>query len=89
VSALLVPVVEIAARQDYQLLPSVPSLASDIRGDVVLLLGIATVTYLYFSKFDAPLLRTLADATNEDGEGVIDNESAKENGEVGKSNLIG
>jgi hypothetical protein len=37
VSALLVPLAEIGARQDYQLLPNIPSLASDIRGDVILL----------------------------------------------------
>lgn len=61
VSALLVPVAEIAARQDYQLLPSVPALASDIRGDVLLLFGLALVTFAYFTTFDAPLRRTIAD----------------------------
>jgi len=90
VSALLVPIVEIAARQDYQLLPTVPSLASDIRGDVVLLLGIAIITYFYFSNFDAPLLRTLADAENGEGEGLgaMDVASVEENGEVTKAKLI-
>jgi FLVCR family feline leukemia virus subgroup C receptor-related protein len=40
-SALLVPLAEIGARQDYQLLPNIPSLASDIRGNVILLAAIA------------------------------------------------
>lgn len=80
VSALLVPLVEIAARQDYELLPQNPSLASDIRGDVVLLLTLTTVTYFYFSNFDSPLKRTIADAANgEDGD-VIDVEVAQING---------
>lgn len=61
VSALLVPVAEFAAKQDYQLLPSVKSLASDVRGDVLLLMAIAVTTYVYFLRFDAPLRRTLAD----------------------------
>lgn len=64
VSALLVPVVEVAARQDYQLLPQVPALASDIRGDVVLLMAITIITYFYFDKFDSPLRRTMSDAEN-------------------------
>ena len=61
VSALLVPLAEIGARQDYQLLPNNPSLASDIRGDVLLMTSIAVITYIYFSSFDAPLRRTQAD----------------------------
>jgi len=72
VSALLVPLVEIGARQDYQLLPGIPALASDIRGDVILLLAITIVTFFYFSDFDAPLRRTMADAEHEKGEEVID-----------------
>lgn len=66
VSALLVPLAEIGARQDFQLLPNVPGLASDIRGDVVLMTTLAIFTYLYFSSFSAPLRRTLADASESD-----------------------
>ena len=75
VSALLVPLAEIGAKQDFQLLPNSPNLASDIRGDVVLMTVIAMVTYVYFSSFDAPLRRTLADENIEDSNGngdVID-----------------
>jgi len=61
VSALLVPVAEIAAQQDYTLLKGVQGLESDIRGDVVLLVGLAGLTYAYFSGFDAPLRRSEAD----------------------------
>jgi len=61
VSALLVPVAELALKQDYQLFRGVPGLESDIRGDVVMLVVIAAVTYWYFSGFDAPLKRTEAD----------------------------
>uniref|UniRef100_A0A7S1Y381 Major facilitator superfamily (MFS) profile domain-containing protein n=1 Tax=Grammatophora oceanica TaxID=210454 RepID=A0A7S1Y381_9STRA len=70
ISALLVPVAEVAAQKDYQLLPKIPSLASDIRGDVILLVTVALVTYAYFSGFDAPLKRTAADcASNDDDVG--------------------
>lgn len=61
ISALLVPVAEFAAKRDYQLLPQVPWAASDIRGDVVLLVTIAILTMTYFSSFDAPLMRSEAD----------------------------
>lgn len=61
ISALLVPVAELASKRDYQILPSIPWLASDIRGDVIVLLILAIVTIGYFATFDAPLLRTLAD----------------------------
>lgn len=71
VSALLVPLAEIGARQDYQLLPNSPNLASDIRGDVVLLAAIAIITSFYFSSFDAPLRRTLADEQSESGDEVL------------------
>eukprot|EP00591_Stephanopyxis_turris_P007338 CAMPEP_0195525938 /NCGR_PEP_ID=MMETSP0794_2-20130614/26657_1 /TAXON_ID=515487 /ORGANISM="Stephanopyxis turris, Strain CCMP 815" /LENGTH=594 /DNA_ID=CAMNT_0040656515 /DNA_START=73 /DNA_END=1857 /DNA_ORIENTATION=+ len=60
-SALLVPIAEIAARQDYQLLPKIKPLASDIRGDVILLMSIAIATMVYFNEFDSPLRRTTAD----------------------------
>mmetsp|Transcript_9125 Transcript_9125/g.13510 ORF Transcript_9125/g.13510 Transcript_9125/m.13510 type:complete len:600 (+) Transcript_9125:255-2054(+) len=61
VSALLVPVAEKLARQDYEIFSSLKLLDSDVRGDVVLLVGIAMMTYVYFSGFDAPLRRTIAD----------------------------
>jgi MFS family permease len=75
VSALLVPLVEIAAKQDYQLLPQVPALASDIRGDVILLLAMTIVTYFYFDNFDSPLRRTMADAAYNNKKDVIDLEA--------------
>merc|ERR1712078_843497 len=62
VSALLMPCAEWASRQDYQLLKRIPLLESDIRGDIVLLVVVTVVTILYFSTFEAPLRRTLADA---------------------------
>ena len=65
VSALLVPIAEIGARQDYQLLPNNANLASDIRGDVILLAAIAIVTLQFFSSFDAPLKRSKADESTE------------------------
>jgi len=61
VSAILVPLAERAAREDYELLPDIPILASDIRGDVILLMFVAIITYIFFSGFDAPLRRTIAD----------------------------
>lgn len=65
ISALLVPIAERASKLDYQILPKNPELASDIRGDVVLLTVIAGITLAYFASFDAPLRRSLAD----DGDG--------------------
>lgn len=66
-SALLVPIAEKAASMDYQILPKNPELASDIRGDVVLLTVIAGMTLAYFSSFDAPLRRTIADCADNGG----------------------
>jgi MFS transporter, FLVCR family, MFS-domain-containing protein 7 len=69
ISALLMPIVEWAAKQDYELLDKVPLLASDIRGDVVLLVLITLGNLLYFARFHAPLKRTMADShalTNSD-----------------------
>ena len=66
VSALLIPIAEMASEKDYTLLPGVPGLESDIRGDVVLLIVLAAMTLAYFSSFDAPLARTLADEAGED-----------------------
>ena len=61
VSAMLVPVAGRAAKLDYQLLPSVPMLASDIRGDVVFMMALAVSTFCYYKSFDAPLRRSMAD----------------------------
>jgi MFS family permease len=67
VSALLIPLAEMASEKDYTLLRGVPGLESDIRGDIVLLVTLALITVAYFSTFDAPLLRSAAD---EDGETI-------------------
>ena len=69
VSALLIPLAEFASEKDFTLLKNVPGLESDVRGDVVLLVVIAMLTYAYFSNFDAPLRRTEADESGE-GEGL-------------------
>jgi FLVCR family MFS transporter 7 len=68
ISALLIPIAELASKRDYQVLPNIPWAASDIRGDVILLVTIALLTMGFFSSFDAPLLRTAADEDNEDNE---------------------
>jgi MFS family permease len=65
-SALLIPVVEMASHTDFQLFTTIPALASDLHGDVVLLCGVALTTLWYFNQFDAPLARTLADAGDGD-----------------------
>lgn len=65
ISALLVPIAEQAAHRDYQILPGNPELASDIRGDVVLLTILAALTYCFFSFFDAPLRRSEADCADD------------------------
>jgi FLVCR family feline leukemia virus subgroup C receptor-related protein len=72
VSALLIPIAELASQKDIQLLPGVPGFESDIRGDVVLLIALAMLTLGYFSKFDAPLRRTEADAEDGESETAID-----------------
>lgn len=61
ISALLVPLAEFATRQDFEMFRRNKILESDVRGDVILLLVIAAVTLVYYSGFDAPLLRTAAD----------------------------
>lgn len=60
-SALLVPVAGRAAKLDYQLLPSVPLLASDIRGDVIFMMALAIAAFCFYRSFDAPLRRSMAD----------------------------
>jgi len=60
-SALLVPVAGRAAKLDYTLLPNVPFLESDIRGDVILMMLVSILTYAYYCGFDAPLRRSMAD----------------------------
>ena len=65
VSALLIPIAEFASEKDFTLLRNVPGLESDVRGDVILLVAIAMITFAYFSGFDAPLKRSMADEGNE------------------------
>ncbi|KAL7479893.1 hypothetical protein ACHAW6_005610 [Cyclotella cf. meneghiniana] len=65
VSALLVPVAEWALKQDYEFFKQVRPLDSDIRGDVVLLFTVAAATIIYFTTFDSPLRRTMADSEEE------------------------
>jgi len=60
-SALIIPLAERAGKLDIQILPKNPLLASDIRGDVILMITVTLMTYCFFSGFDAPLRRTLAD----------------------------
>ena len=60
-SALLVPVAGRAAKLGYTLLPNVPFLESDIRGDVILMLGLGSGTIMYYCGFNAPLRRSMAD----------------------------
>lgn len=71
VSALMVPVAEWALNQDYEFFKQIRPLDSDIRGDVVLLFTIAAVTLVYFSTFDAPLMRTEADEDEGEEESVV------------------
>jgi MFS family permease len=71
ISALLIPIAELASEKDYQVLKGIPFLESDIRGDVILLTIIAMITLGYFSNFDAPLKRSQADSEGEEEE-VID-----------------
>jgi MFS family permease len=71
-SAILVPICEFASKQDYQLLPKNPEFASDVRGDVLVLMAIAMGTFAYFSGFDAPLKRSLADCGDEGGTCDVD-----------------
>jgi len=60
-SALLVPVAGRAAKLDYQILPNVSLLASDIRGDVIFMMAISIATYCFYRSFDAPLRRSMMD----------------------------
>lgn len=79
ISALLVPLAEIAAEKDFQLLPNSPELASDIRGDVLLMMSIAFATFAYFSSFEAPLKRSLADCGDT---GTCEAPAMSANGEI-------
>ena len=66
VSALLIPVADWASRRvDYEIFENVPQIASDIRGDVILLLIVALITMAYYSTFNAPLERSFADSNDE------------------------
>lgn len=60
-SALIIPVAEWAARQDYTFLKGNSAFESDIRGDVIVLSIIALSSAAYYSRFEAPLMRSLAD----------------------------
>ncbi|KAL7550138.1 hypothetical protein ACHAWF_013383 [Thalassiosira exigua] len=60
-SALFVPVAGKAAKLDYQILPNVPLLASDIRGDVIFMMALAIPTFCFYRSFNAPLRRSMAD----------------------------
>jgi len=66
VSALMVPVAEWALNLDWEFFKNIRPLDSDVRGDVLLLFTVALVTIVYFSTFDAPLRRTLADGAEEE-----------------------
>jgi hypothetical protein len=66
ISALLIPVADWASRRvDYEIFENVPQIASDIRGDVILLLIMALMTMAYYSTFNAPLERSFADDDDE------------------------
>ncbi len=71
ISALVIPVAEWALHQDYEFFKQIKMLDSDIRGDVLLLFTIAAVTIVYFSTFDAPLMRTAADDEEGDDDSSI------------------
>jgi FLVCR family feline leukemia virus subgroup C receptor-related protein len=71
VSAILVPVAELLSKRDFPMFRGVPFLESDVRGDVLLLVGLALVTMTYFSSFDAPLARSLADEAGESAESTL------------------
>ncbi len=67
ISALLIPVADWASRRvDYEIFENIPQIASDIRGDVILLLIVALITMAYYSTFDAPFERSFADGNDED-----------------------
>jgi MFS family permease len=78
VSALLIPLAEMASEKDFMLLRGIPGLESDIRGDVVLLIALAGFTLAYFSGFDAPLRRTAADEAEDDDLIVMEARMAEE-----------
>jgi len=61
ISAILVPLASRASQKDFDLLLRFPAIASDIRGDILLLIILTLLTLWYFSGFNAPLRRTIAD----------------------------
>lgn len=66
ISALLIPVADWASRRvDYEIFENVPQIASDIRGDVILLFIVALITMAYYSTFNAPLERSFADGNDD------------------------
>lgn len=77
ISALLIPVAEWASeRIDWEILPNIPQLAGDIRGDVVLLLFVALLTMAFYQTFDAPLARSFADTKNDTEPSLMFDEKA-------------
>lgn len=78
VSALLVPVAELLAKRDFTLLQGVSWFESDVRGDVLLLVSLALMTMVYFSSFDAPLARSLADTGEDKLSKALENERSEE-----------
>lgn len=92
VSALLVPVAELLAKRDFNMFQGVKFLESDVRGDVLLLVSLALMTMLYFSSFDAPLARSLADLGGEmtsAGEVVKKGAAAEPQGEMLVNGKVG
>ena len=102
VSALMVPVAEWALHQDFEFFRKIRPLDMDIRGDVILMFALAADTIVYFTTFDAPLRRTIADGESEMEETaglssamaitkVIDNliaEGVKESGVTNSETII-
>lgn len=67
ISALLIPVADWASRRvDYEIFENIPPIASDVRGDVILLLVVALITMAYYQTFNAPLERSFMDGKDND-----------------------
>jgi MFS family permease len=70
ISALLVPVAELLVKQDYTVFTGNAFLESDLHGDAILLVALSLGTIVYFSTFDAPLKRSMADKNSSDDDDV-------------------